>query len=203
MIADPIRAHFEAHAASWDTHAPPDLDARLGRLLAPFSAQLRTAHRVLELGTGTGACIPHLRAHSPRAQLVSLDLAHAMLVRARQRGAGAHLAQADAQALPFPSANGKRGFDWVVCHNSFPHFQDKPRALWEVWRVLRRGGHLLIVHHLSRKQVNAIHQRIGPPIADDRLPTAREMERLFFQCGYGQIEVEDAATHYLAHAIRP
>ena len=203
MIADPIRAHFEAHAASWNTHAPPDLDARLRRLLAPFADPLRMALRVLELGTGTGACLPHLHAYAPRAQVVALDLAHAMLVRARQKDGTAHLAQANAEQLPFPSGNAHTGFDVVVCHNSFPHFQDKPRALREVWRVLRAGGHVLIVHHISREQVNAVHQRIGPPVADDVLPPAREMERLFAQTGYTRFWVEDAPTHYTAHATRP
>ncbi len=203
MIADPIRVHFEAHAATWDTHAPPDLDLRLQRLLAPFADALSKAQLILELGTGTGACIPHLHSYAPQARLVALDLAHAMLVRARQRHTAPYLAQADAQQLPFPSANGRSGFDWVVCHNSFPHFQNKPRALREIWRVLRPGGQLLIVHHLSRQQVNAVHQRIGPPVAEDKLPTAAEMTQLFAQAGYTNIGVEDAPTHYIAHAARP
>ncbi len=203
MIADPIRAHFEAHAATWDEHAPPDLDARLRRLLLPFAEPLRAAHLILELGTGTGACISHLRHYAPSARLVSLDLAHAMLVRARRRNAAAHLAQADVQHLPFPSANERCGFDLVICHNSFPHFQNKPHALREVRRVLRSGGRLLILHHLSREQVNAVHQRIGPPVADDVLPTAAEMHQLFDRSGYVQCWVEDAPTHYIAHAVRP
>ena len=203
MTADPIRAHFEAHAATWDDHAPPDLDARLRRLLAPFADPLRAARLILELGTGTGACIPHLRAHAPRARLIALDLAYAMLTRARRRNSGAHLAQADAQWLPFPSGDTRSGFDLVVCHNSFPHFQDKRRALQEMRRVLRSGGLLLILHHLSREQVNAVHQRIGAPVAADTLPTALEMQQLFAQAGYAQVGIEDAPTHYIAHAVRP
>ena len=203
MTADPIRAHFEAHAATWNDHAPPDLDARLRRLLSPFAALLHAAHMILELGTGTGACIPHLRAHAPAACLVSLDVAYAMLVCARQRNSDTHLVQADAQRLPFPTGDIRGGFDLVVCHNSFPHFQDKQRALREIRRVLRSGGHLLILHHLSREHVNAVHRRIGAPVANDTLPTAPEMTQLFAQAGYGHTWVEDAPTHYIAHAIRP
>ena len=203
MIADPIRAHFEAHAATWDNHAPPDLNVRLRRLLAPFADLLQDARAVLELGTGTGACIPHLRAYAPRARLIALDLAHAMLIRARQRDTTTHLAQANAERLPFSSGGAHIGFDVVICHNSFPHFQDKPRALNEMRRVLRSGGHVLIVHHLSREQVNAVHQRIGPPVANDVLPPARQMQQLFVHAGYVGAWVEDAPTHYIAHAARP
>ena len=203
MNRDPIRAHFEARAATWDDHAPPDLDARLRRLLAPFADRFGKARLILELGTGTGACIPHLCAYAPRAQLVALDLAFAMLTRARLRRSGVYVAQADAHRLPFPSAGENGGFDMVVCHNSFPHFQDKLRALQEIRRVLRRGGSVLIVHHMSRPEVNAVHRRIGEPVASDTLPTAQEMQQLLAQAGYTRAWVEDAATHYTAHAARP
>ncbi len=203
MTTDPIRAHFEAHAATWDEHAPPDLDGRLQRLLTPFADTLHTARLVLELGTGTGACLPHLRCFAPHARLVALDLAHAMLLCAVERTAAARLAQADAQDLPFPTGNARDGFDLVVCHNSFPHFQDKPRALREVWRVLRPGGRLLILHHLSREDVNAVHQRIGAPVTHDILPTGAEMQQLFAQSGYVDVWVQDVPVSYTAHALKP
>ena len=75
------------------------------------------------------------------------------MTRARWRFKKANLTQADAQDLPF----GENSFSAVVCHNSFPHFQDKAETLFEIKRVLKPKGYLFILHDLGRNQVNLIH----------------------------------------------
>ena len=156
-----LRAYFEELAQRWDGLQPPERQERLRRLLAPFAPLLRTCGAILEVGTGTGALIPCLRGWAPGACLVSIDLAGQMLRRARQRCPGASVVLADVHHPPF----GVPGFDLVVCHSSFPHFADKPAALNQLARVLRPGGHLLILHDISRERVNAIHRCGGPATA--------------------------------------
>jgi ubiquinone/menaquinone biosynthesis C-methylase UbiE len=197
-VNNPIREFFEAHAATWHERLPPDIVARLSHFAAPFAAQFAAASVILEIGSGTGAFTPMIRSHAPAARLFSLDLAFAMLDEARRRSPAAHLMQADVHRLPLPDA----GCDLVICHNSFPHFADKPAALREMGRVLCDGGELLILHNNSREQVNAIHARVGAPIAADTLPTAAEMRRLLTAGGYGKLEVVDAPDHYHARARR-
>jgi ubiquinone/menaquinone biosynthesis C-methylase UbiE len=124
------RAFFEDLAARWDAQQPPDRHEVLQRLLAPFAAELGAAQAILEVGSGTGALIPCLRERASAARLVSIDLAHAMLWRARRRCPDAALVQADVHRLPFIQQMG--AFDLVVCHNSFPHFADKSTALCEL-----------------------------------------------------------------------
>jgi len=200
-MTDPIRDYFERRAPDWDSEMPAHLDETLRQLVAAFAAEFGAARAILEIGTGTGALIPCLLEHTPAARLVSLDLAHAMLRQAHQRCPGALLVQGDVHALPFPSA-AARSFDLVVCHNSFPHFADKPRALAEIGRVLRPGGQVLILHNNSRERVNTIHSQAGGPIAEDFLPPGGEMRLLLVEAGYGAVWVEDAADHYLAVGLR-
>jgi demethylmenaquinone methyltransferase/2-methoxy-6-polyprenyl-1,4-benzoquinol methylase len=193
-----LRAHFEDLAARWDSFQPPDRGEVLRRLLAPFAPLLGACESILEVGTGTGALVPCLREQAPAARLVSIDLAGEMLRRVRQRCPDAAVVQADAHRLPFIVP----GFDLVVCHNSFPHFADKPAALSSLARALRPGGNLLILHDLSRERVNAIHGGGGPAIQHDLLPPADETREMLLRAGFVDVWVEDTDAHYMAAGQR-
>ncbi|MCA9906540.1 MAG: class I SAM-dependent methyltransferase, partial [Anaerolineae bacterium] len=169
------QSYFEARAPTWDAPLTPEREARLRRLLSAYAADLRSATALLEIGTGTGILIPYLRAAAPSARQVSVDIAQAMLLRAHERCPEARLAQANVAWLPF-ATGGTDGFDVVVCHNSFPHFADKVRALAEIQRVLRQGGLLAIIHDESRATINAIHAQAGAAVAHDLLPPGDEMQ---------------------------
>jgi ubiquinone/menaquinone biosynthesis C-methylase UbiE len=199
-----LRAYFENLAERWDAQQPAGRQEVLRQMLAPFEDVLGAAQAILEVGTGTGALIPCLRECAPHARLVSIDLAHAMLGRARKRQATARLVQADVHRLPLasgpahrPAGNAGR-FDLVVCHNSFPHFAHKEAALCEIMRILSPGGHLFILHDLSREQVNAIHGGAGEPIQNDLLPPGEETRRMLLRAGCIDAQVEDTEDHYVA-----
>lgn len=196
--SDPRRAFFERLAEEWDAQQPPDREERLWRLLAPHRNNLEDARSVLEVGTGTGALIPLLREMAPAARIVSIDLAHGMLRQARARCPDAWLVQADVHALPFPAG----AFDRSVCHNAFPHFRDPGAALAELARTLRPGGVLLILHDLSREEVNAIHQGAGGAIGSDVLPPGAELHRMLADNGFSPLSVEDGPDGYRAVGTR-
>lgn len=191
---DPRRTFFERLAEEWDAQQPPGREEHLRRLLAPFQRLLEKAGACLEVGTGTGTLIPLLREIVPAVRLVSVDLAHGMLRRARGRFPEAWLVQADAHRLPFPSGV----FGQALCHNVFPHFRDKPAALAELARVLAPGGLLLILHDRSREEVNAIHRSVGGAIGDDLLPTGAELHLLLEGAGFQEIKIEDGPDSYWA-----
>lgn len=201
-MADAIRAYFESRAPTWNAMMPDHLDESLRRMIAPFAGEIGAAHALLEIGTGTGALIPHLKDCAPDARLVSVDLAHGMLVQAHARCPGACLVEADVHWLPFAAGN-KAAFDVVVCHNSFPHFADRAGALRAMQRVLRPGGQLFILHNNPRARVNAIHTQAGGPIAHDLLPPGEDLRRLLYATGYREVWVDDSEAHYLARARRP
>ena len=188
-----LRMHFELLAERWDGFQPPNRGDTLRRMLLPFAPLLATSRAILEVGTGTGALIPCLRERAPGAALISIDLAAEMLRRARGRCPDAAVVQADAHHPPFAAPC----FDLIVCHNSFPHFADKPGTLSQLARVLRPGGHLLILHDLSREQVNAIHRSGGPAIQHDLLPPGEKTGSMLMRAGFIGVQVEDTDEHYI------
>ncbi len=204
MCVDGRRAFFESLAEGWDAEQPPNRFEVLRRMLEPFEAELRIAKAILEVGTGTGALIPHLQERATAARLVSIDLAQAMLQHARKRCPDALLIQCDVHRLPFPAGSFERGFDWVICHNSFPHFSDPFSAAADMARVLCRGGRLLIVHDLGRAQVNTIHRGIPNRfVKDDLLPSGAELAEMLARRGFEVLQVKDSANRYAVHAQIP
>ena len=94
--------------------------------------------KVLDVGCGTGALLGAVRGAT---ELHGIDIAPGMLQVAKRRlGAGAHLALASAERLPYRDAS----FDCVISTSSL-HFWSNPRAcIREFWRVLRPRGSLVV-----------------------------------------------------------
>lgn len=96
---------------------------------------------VLDVGCGTGMLSERLLGAFPSCRLTGVDLSPAMAERARARLAGrAEVREADAERLPFHDG----AFDLVVCNDSFHHYPDPDRAAFQMWRVLRKGGALVL-----------------------------------------------------------
>ena len=106
-------------------------------------AGIRAGARVLDIGCGTGELARRLARRG--CHVVGLDLCEPMLhqVRPKLNGEGARvrLAVGDSEHLPFASGT----FDAVTCANSFHHYPDQRAVVREMFRVLRRGGRLLVV----------------------------------------------------------
>lgn len=192
------REFFNAKAGVWDAEVPADA-ARLERLAERL--KIKEGSVVLDVGTGTGVFLPYLSARAERSgRIVAVDVAAEMLRQAQAKSFPGNITFlcADIVCLPLPDGV----FDIVVCHSSFPHFQDKARALREIYRVTRPGGRLAICHTSSRSTINGIHSRI-PAVAHDLIPDEAEMRRLLTGAGFRDIEITDGAEEYLCRAERP
>lgn len=96
--------------------------------------------RILDLATGSGDLALTLHAACPEALIVGADFCHPML-RVAQRKGVAHLVTADGLALPF----ARESFDVVTVAFGLRNMASWPDALAGMHRVLRPGGHLLIL----------------------------------------------------------
>ncbi len=104
-------------------------------------ADLRPAHRVLDLACGTGDVTFLAAACVPGGEVVGVDIHPDMLALAEAKRpaslpAPVRFVQADATALPFPDAS----FDRVTISYAGRGFPDWPTVLREVHRVLAPGG---------------------------------------------------------------
>ena len=96
--------------------------------------------RILDLATGSGDVALTLRRACPLAQIVGADFCVPMLAEARRKGVE-NLVAADGLALPF--ADGV--FDVATVAFGLRNMASYPGALAEMHRVLRPGGHVLIL----------------------------------------------------------
>ena len=192
---DPIRAYFEDLSAEWDKQQPENRNEILTKLVTPHQHLISSSHSILELGSGTGALSPILSELSPNASHVSLDLAYKMLLKAKPHKNGNALVESDVHKLPFLD----NSFDIAICHNCFPHFHNKDFAFQEIQRVLHPDSWLLILHDLSRDEINNIHKNSPDPIIRDNLiPPIKDMILYFEACNCNLIQVEDTKDHFSA-----
>ena len=115
--------------------------------------------RVLELAAGTARNLPF---YPDGVQVTGIELSPEMLTLARERvrtlGHDADLRLGDAQNLEFEDES----FDTVTCTLGFCTIPDTTTAAREAYRVLRPGGHLLMLEHVrSPNRVVRFGQRLA------------------------------------------
>lgn len=95
---------------------------------------------VLDLATGSGDLALSIQRRLPETKIVAADFSPEMLEVARAKGV-ANTMVADATQLPFENAS----FDVVTVGFGLRNMADWDRALSEMSRVLRDGGHVLVL----------------------------------------------------------
>jgi SAM-dependent methyltransferase len=134
---DPSRVLAGLYPASAREYADlwaPVLQPTSERLIAAMA--LAGASIVLDLGMGTGAMLPALRAAAPKACVIGVDRATGMLAEARARGSSSSLAAMDLAQLGIRESVADAALLAFVLFL----IPSPATALAEVRRVLRPGG---------------------------------------------------------------
>lgn len=133
-----MRAAFEKAAATYDAAAV--LQREVGdRLIERLDIIKLNPSRVLDVGAGTGFCTFALGKHYPKAEVLALDIAHNMLLKARQGHGQYEYVVGDAEILPIADAS----IDMIFSNLTLQWCVDLNRVLSEFRRVLTPGGMLL------------------------------------------------------------
>jgi len=101
---------------------------------------LKSDERILDVGCGTGALLPDFSSF-PNLSYTGLDLDFGRVSFARLYADQPSLLNANAFHLPLSSNT----FDCALCHYLLLWLSDPVPALKEMHRVLKRGGHVLIL----------------------------------------------------------
>jgi SAM-dependent methyltransferase len=128
QYADPER--LATRQSLWRYLPGPTLPERIIDLVPPGSV-------VADVGCGNGVYLEHLRRRGTNPTVVGFDRSKGM---ARDAARFAPTAVADAQAIPLRDAS----VDVVLCLHMLYHVPDPARALREMRRVLRPGGHMVM-----------------------------------------------------------
>jgi len=103
-------------------------------------ARLNHSSYLLDLGTGTGDLAREALAQSPKAKVIAADFTIEMMRVGQKRGP-LNFSSADALRLPFQDSL----FNAVVSGFLMRNVIDLQKALQEQYRVLRKGGRMVIL----------------------------------------------------------
>jgi ubiquinone/menaquinone biosynthesis C-methylase UbiE len=147
-MAETGRTYLPAAGYHWSLALYDPLVKLLGgdaaRAMLLEQAAVRSSHRVLDIGCGTGSLLVLLKRTHPDIEVVGLDPDPRALARARRKAQRSALSlqldQGFADELPYPDD----AFDRVFSSFMFHHLADadKVTTLPEVRRVLKPGGRL-------------------------------------------------------------
>lgn len=172
---DAWSAFYDLPPVQWATYWPVH-DA----IVAALSG--RDAHRILDVGCGTGQLSARLARERPRVRVTGCDFSSGMLHQAAARTGAVRWVRGDACRLPFRDCS----FDAVVSSEAFHWFPDQQRAADELFRVIAPGGIALValVNTPARFVADAIHAAsriVGEPFY---WPTSATMRARFERAGF-------------------
>ncbi len=149
---DKVERSYDALAEEYAKRISSELDhrPRERELLQRFAARCRDRGMICDLGCGPGHVARYIQEFNP--SVIGLDLSLQSVIEARQRNPEIPFVQGDMLALPF--ASGRLG--GIVAFYSIIHF-DGPQveqSFAEMWRALRKGGHLLLGFHVGSETVH-------------------------------------------------
>ncbi|MEI7845803.1 MAG: class I SAM-dependent methyltransferase [Chloroflexota bacterium] len=130
--------HFGILAPIYDKAIP---FSRLNRMLRML--ELPVDGLLLDVGGGTGRVAHALFPYTGNVYIA--DYSHHMLLQAMAKGLSS--VEVPAEILPFPGES----FDRIIMVDALHHVFDQKAAILELWRVLNRGGILIIEEPDVRK----------------------------------------------------
>jgi len=142
-------AAFDDRAGEYDSGFRGRLHHRISDRTAHLAAGTAASpNRVVDVGCGTGYLLRALAGrYTDAEELAGIDAAPRMIEVANNLANDDRLrfAVGVAERLPFPDAT----VDLIVSTTSFDHWSDQRAGLVECARILRPGGHLLLVDQFS------------------------------------------------------
>jgi phosphatidylethanolamine/phosphatidyl-N-methylethanolamine N-methyltransferase len=124
--------------------------------------KVEPGERVLEVGVGTGLCLP---LYAPNCEITAIDLSEAMLEKAAARVkehalTNVKLMKMDAGEMDFPDSS----FDTVIAAYVVTAVPDYRKLMKEMIRVSRVGGRLILLNHFTQEHpiVAAVEKAISP-----------------------------------------
>ncbi len=108
----------------------------LSRLLDDLTVEV-SSRSILDVGCGTGATMSLLERYG---EVTGIDISPKALAYCQEQGRS-RLCLADGESLPFSDGS----FDLVTALDLLEHLEHEDVGLREVWRVLRQGGHAVLV----------------------------------------------------------
>ena len=190
------REFFDRLAGEWDKMRNTD-ERKIAELVNAVG--LKPGDRVLDAGSGTGVLLPFIKkAIGELGTIAAVDFSAQMLACAREKYEG--LGGISFHVADIMEFKTNKKFDSIICFNFFPHIQDKKKFLCHISGYLQPGGTLVIMHDISREQVNSIHGE-SETVNNDRLPAGEIVAKWLQDADYEIQELFDGSDCYFIKAV--
>ncbi len=197
-----VRNHFNRHAEEYDRYASVQRGLA-DWMLEGFEPRVDQVRRILEVGCGTGYLTECILALYPKAEIVAIDIAPAMLDVASARiGSDSRVLFVEhdvEQPLPDPTMTyGKEaepGFDLIISSGTLQWLEHPVETLRLLARALRPGGRLQIgvfgagTFRELREAFDEASRGVGSWSHGPELRTAVEWESLLIASGLKPLQV--------------
>ncbi|GAA6134010.1 malonyl-ACP O-methyltransferase BioC [Oceaniserpentilla sp. 4NH20-0058] len=194
VIAKQAVAHsFSQAAKDYDKFA--HFQHELAQQLIDLCPDTHTS-AVLDLGCGTGYCLPLLKQQYAQADITGADLAPGMLNWAKQQHPDFLFVQGDAENLPFE----EHQFDLIFSNLAVQWCADFSKVLSEAYHALKPGGHL-VLSTLADGTLNEI-ERAWQSVDTHQHVNEFEAEAFLSECvkqSDFNVEYLDVSTHIDYH----
>jgi len=197
------KAYFDANVgALWAApeYGPEEMLklARLLRHIGPLKG-----FKILEPGCGTGRLTEILSNHVGKSGLVvALDISP-MMVEAARRRTGVRPNTEIHQCAVEEFWMKMEEYDLIVCHQVFPHFEDKRKVLKALASALKPKGRIIVIHFINRVEINDRHRKAGTAVEMDMMPGQDAMKCLFTETGLEiKCILDDHLGYFLSASLK-
>lgn len=153
------QTYYDAFATGYDRGRDRGYHRLIDDQAAELVRRVAEGGDVLEVGCGTGLIMERVARFARSVK--GIDLSPGMLARARERGLD--VTEGSADALPF----GDASFDVAYSFKVLAHVPNIERALAEMFRVVRPGGHLVFDAY-NRQSLRYLIKRLWGPRATSK-----------------------------------
>ncbi len=194
--ADFFDSEIESDWSSND-YTPEEL-AKLERIFQ--ASELKPGDMVIEPGCGTGRLTKLIAERiGPSGVVVASDISPKMIAKAHDRLRNYENVQIFLEEIEKVPVCLK-SFDMVLCHNVFPHFDDKFLITSKLATALKPNGKMVVSHFMNSSGVNSLHRKTNPAVAKDFLPENEQMQQIFSGAGLVVEYIVDDDKGYLLKA---
>ncbi len=144
-----LKEFFDQMAPKWDKMSRTN---EVGIRTILQLTGLEENEKILDIATGTGVLIPFFMEYDPKA-ITAIDISTEMINLAKEKFKDQNV---DFKAVDFLNLQEK-GFDYLMCYRSFPHFADKKAAVEKFYDCLVPGGRFVIAHTEGKEATNKRH----------------------------------------------
>lgn len=151
-----IKEHFDRVAQTWDKTVKHDIK-KINKIFNMI--MIKEGKRILDVGTGTGVLIPYLISYTGKhGKIDAIDLSENMIKIAKSKYKHPNVTFIEGDITEYRLEQDF--YDYIICYSVYPHFAEKGAVITTLYKLLKKGGKLVICHTQSRDNINKLHKDI-------------------------------------------